>query len=101
MAAPDCFSALCHAIDKGLLLLPILADWLEETGDPRAEGLRLVVALMPQLSYTTSGWVAYGLLPDRVWGRLEKFPAFATPSLAYLALAEALVPVSADTTKGD
>jgi len=40
------YASLCSAIDDGDdTALPALADWLEERGDPRAEGMRLITGL--------------------------------------------------------
>jgi hypothetical protein len=87
--------------------LPILADAMEEAGDPRADGLRLVGDRKPLVT----GWATWyhdangndgvSALPyRRVWLRIETRRAayvsdscisFRSRSIAYLALAEALV----------
>ncbi len=112
------FTALCAAIDAGDDdALSIMADWLEETGDERATGMREVIRLAarptqlrldmfhPQFSW---GWVLDAFVPVR-WaegcvssgvirrlagenvhpiGQAAKVPG--ARHAAYLALAEAL-----------
>ena len=44
MTVTQDYAALCNAIDDGDdSALPILADWLEEQGDRRAEWLRILI----------------------------------------------------------
>lgn len=112
------YAALCAAIDAGDdgALLP-LADWLEETGDPRAAGMRRASAFRAGhwlgLKDGPAHWCSLGSNPqrsgldDEVFDRLaggevhvteqrryEQFRQRVYPSrsAAYLALEEALTP---------
>jgi hypothetical protein len=94
--------ALCSAIDAGDdSALPILADALEEAGDPRADGVRLVVAgrYEPARNWTEFDDEA-GAIPAALFGRAIRLRLhrvwtgstlhYDDRSAAYLALAEAL-----------
>lgn len=113
------FAALCAAIDEGDDgQLPILADWLNDAGDPRAGGAAEVLSRLAAHppGQITSDWVGarrtacrrcghYGAThlisvagDDGHWweeavcilcGRMEP-----TRSAAFLALAEALVAIT-------
>jgi hypothetical protein len=99
--------ALCSAIDAGDdSALPILADALEEAGDPRADGVRLVVAgrYEPARNGVGCYWTEFddeaGAIPAALFGRAIRLRLhrvwtgstlhYDDRSAAYLALAEAL-----------
>ncbi len=85
--------------------LTALADALEETGDARAAGVRLIDGQKPDELYDESGWVWLsqpgcptglsqrvfgGLVEDEEERRNDQERIYPTRSAAFLALAEAL-----------
>ena len=78
-------------------LLPVLADWLEEHDDSRAEGLRLASAFRPTMkSFGVAIWDSHPDWPDSVRDRVRGW-FYPTRSVAYLKLAQALVTVPEST----
>lgn len=115
----DTISGLCQAIDEGDdSLLPILADELEEVGDARAAGVRLMPAGFgprefggPYRPVWLHTWArcdesdplcwSYGFIPHEIYDRLQRGQVldaqgyndergYRSRSSAYLALAEVM-----------
>ena len=124
LAARNALPALVRAIDDGDdSLLPVWADALEDVGDLRAAGLRLVGGRRPLPLKDQYAWTEaapYWWPDDRpgyaIGSLLEALPdgmrcgvhrsrsvaavSYGTRSAAYLALASALLPPLADLAAG-
>jgi hypothetical protein len=106
---------LCAEIDEGRdELLPVLADTLDDLGDPRAEGLRLIEEQEPDEIHPDyqPGWLWLSKpgcptgLPASVFERLrgddetrrnDTERIYPSRHAAILALAQALTPTAASS----
>jgi hypothetical protein len=107
------YKALCNGIDDNcnVVLLPYLADLLEDNGDRRTDGLRRLISgkVRPVQSPLSGQWYWVGVegarqqaehVPAAVFARLSGGRAvryasaqarlYPTPSSAFLALAAAM-----------
>lgn len=116
LAQLETFNRLCAAIDRDdIKVLPILADLMEDAGLPLVNGLRKIAPWQEPSVWPSAtqkgpvyGWRVrhspgsggFASISERVWNRLPSpiletrggtdWAFYLSPSLAYLALAEAL-----------